>query len=173
MADSSINFDSFGDLDYSGLSDTGSGFTGSSTLQDVQLGSPLLLDSSYGPNDASSVTDAMNVPLISSTNVPNQIEAQQLAGTSDTPFGSMAQSTPTPNSAPPNNNTWAGLTALSKLGAGMASMFSQPTVTHSGAVPASATPAGAPLLGGGTSTTNTVILLVVVAALILLLARGE
>ena|SRR5271167_4455309 len=174
MGDSLPNFADIGTLEYTGLSDTAVGYSGSSTVQDVTLGSPVLLDSSYGPNDATAVTDFMQVPSIDSTSTQNTITTQQLAGTSDTPFGSMAQSTPTPNVSPPSASTWAGMAALSKLGAGMASLFSASSAKYSaGSQPVTATPAGGILPGGGASGTNTLILVIVVGALIVLLLREE
>jgi hypothetical protein len=195
MGDTIPNFD---DLSYTGLTDTGTGFSGSSTYQDVQLGSPIVLDTAYGPNSAS-VTDALNsVPTItsnvtssggltenapvetisSSDSVGNTITAQQLSGASDVPPGAIAgASTPTPNSSAPNQVTIAGLSALSKLGAAFATLFGQPAITHAGAAPNVQTPAGAVATastpGIAVSGTNTIILLIVVGALIALLAVGK
>ena len=170
MGDSLANFS---DLSYYGLTDTGTGFTGSSTMQDVQLGSPVLLDSSYGSNDASSVLDQLSVPYIDSTSTQNTVQAQQLSGVTDPPFLSSAQSTPTPNTAPPSPNVWAGLTALSKLGAGFANMFAQPAPTVAGAPRQMTTPAGAMLPPGAASGTLTVVAIVMIGALILLLLRED
>ena len=47
------------DVSYTGLTDTASAYTGSTTMQDVQLGAPLVLDTSYGGTDTS-VTDYLN-----------------------------------------------------------------------------------------------------------------
>lgn len=76
MADSIPNFD---DLSYSGILDTADGFSGSSTLQDVQLGSPLLLDTNI-PNSVS-VTDFMNVP----TTIDTSYSGELIPGGPDTP----------------------------------------------------------------------------------------
>jgi hypothetical protein len=195
MGDTIPNFD---DLSYTGLTDTGVGFTGSSTYQDVQLGSPLVLDTAYGPNTAS-VTDSLNsvptitsqvdasggltdrapVQTIASTVDGNTITAQQLSGASDTPpsVGAAANSTPTPNSSPPNQATIAGLSALSKLGSAFATLFGMPQTTHAGSTPSVVTMAGAPVTastpGIAVTGTNTIILLIVVGALIALLAVGD
>jgi len=183
MGDSILNFsDLEGDNQtYTGFVDTTSGFSGSSTLQDVQPGSPLQLDTSYGPS-AASVTDFVSVPTTTYDGsqlslTPNQTMAtQSLTGASDTPPSTAAQqgSSKTPNVAPPNNNTSMGLSALSKFGASMASLFAGPATQHA-AVPGqvTTTPGGATLVPGGSSGTTTLILLIVVGALIVLLARGE
>ena len=191
MSDSIPNFADFSDMSsdtgsdtglfdtgYTGLSDTGEGFTGSSTLQDVQLGSPLLLDSSYGPNTDVSTYDlsAMGGVMVEGVPIPSAsavAASQSLSGISNPPIGSQAQSTPTPNVAPPNSSSFAGLTALSKFGASIASIWAAPATTHAGAQPTTMTPAGGALTPGGASGTNTIILLVVVGALILLLLRAE
>jgi hypothetical protein len=181
MGDSILNFNDIGDPSYTGLSDTGFGFSGSSTLQDVTLGAPIPLDTSLGPS-TTAVTDFVGVQPITS-DLPNQISlspaAQALSGNSDpgfSPTGTNAQNpaaTPHPNAAPPNDNSAAGLTALSKFGASFASLFAGPAVTHQGAVAQQATIAGGPLPPGAMSGTTTIILIVVVGALILLLARGD
>ena len=63
MGDSILNFD---DLAYGGLSDTATGFTGSSTLQDVQAGAPIPLDASLGPTDTATPEDRKSTRLNSS-----------------------------------------------------------------------------------------------------------
>jgi hypothetical protein len=153
------------DTAYVGLSDTGTGFSGSSTLQDTSLGSPVLLDSSYGPQESVSVLDGM----ISD----DPVAAQSLSGISDTPIGSAAQSTPTPNVSQPSAATANGLSALSKLGASFATLFGGAPKTVVAAPASSVTPAGAALIPGAASGTTTLILLVVVGAMVILLLRGD
>jgi hypothetical protein len=179
MGDSILNFNDLGDLDYTGLSDTGAGYTGSSTLQDVQLGSPLLLDSTYGPSTAS-VTDGMNwldtpsTPVGSGTVLlPTSTPAtsQSLSGVSNPPFASSPQSTPTPGVGQMSASSAAGVTALSKFGASLASIFSGPATVVAPAKGQTQTIAGAAL--PATSSTTTVILLVVVVAMVVLLLRSE
>ena len=166
MSDSLPNFAEVDDLAYTGITDTGEGFTGSSTVQDVQLGSPILLDSSYGSNDQSSVVDFLNQPY-------DPFTSQSLSGISDTPVSNGGVSTPTPNVAQPNANTSAGLSSLAKLGSVFAQLWAAPTRYTAGAQPVVATPAGASLLGGGASGTNTLIVVIVIGALVFLLLRSE
>jgi hypothetical protein len=188
MGDSIPNFDDLSssteydtglfDTGYTGLSDTGEGFTGSSTLQEVQLGSPLLLDSSYGENTDVSVLDLDSMGGVSVTGVPIPPavmvgQSQSLSGISNPPIGSQTQSTPTPNVADPNASSFFGVSALSKFGASIASIWAAPATTHAGAQPTKMTPAGGALVPGGASGVNTIILVVVVGALILLLLRSE
>lgn len=189
----------FDDVSYFGLSDTGADFTGSSTLQDTTLGSPVQLDTTYGTGNAS-VTDAIdyvgdgsgsggstieyttnplgiypglsNVPLIDSQ-VPQNTIAQSLSGVSSPPFASASQSTPTPNVAPPSDSTAAGLSALSKFGASFATLFSSPSPTVQARGPIYTSPAGGAVTPGAASSTTMLITLVVIGALILLLLRED
>lgn len=190
MGDSILNFNDLGTDSYTGLSDTGFGYSGSSTFQDVQLGSPLVLDTSLG-SSATATTDFMGVQPITS-DVPNQIQLstatqnQILSGNSDPGFspayvgdtfnvGSLPpqnpQASPTTAAGPMSASSSAGLTALSKFGASFATLFAGPTVTRAAVPPTGTTVAGAAL--PAPSTTTTLILVVVVGALILLLIRGE
>jgi hypothetical protein len=161
MGDSLPTFD---DLQYTGLTDTADGFSGSSTLQDVQLGSPVLLDMTYGESNTAT-PDFITQPF-------DNFSAQSLSGISDPPFASAPQSSPTPTVTQPNADSWAGLTALSKFGAGVAGLFSAQPV-HAGARPVVMSPAGGALLPGAASGTSTLLLLVVVGALVILLLRSE
>jgi hypothetical protein len=188
MGDSILNFGDLTDTDsgtdtsiydtgYTGLNDTASGFSGSSTLQDVQLGSPVLLDSSYGANGSAAVTDLSAMGGVQVTGVPQPsgdliVASQSLSGVSNPPFGSAAQS-PAPNVTPPSATSSAGITALGKFGASLATLFAGPSQTTAAAKPVTSTISGASLVSGAASGTNTLILLIVVGALIALLARGE
>jgi hypothetical protein len=188
MGDSILNFSDMGSPEYTGLYDTGTGFSGSSTLQDVQLGSPVLLDTSlnntnFSTYDFASMTDSPSfvgpMPLngpeapVGTPNPAYAFASQSLAGTSDTPLGSSAQSSPTPMVAQPNAASGAALSALSKFGASIASLWTTPAKTVAGAQPVTQTPAGASLLPGGASGTNVILLVIMVGALIVLLARSE
>jgi hypothetical protein len=185
MGDSLLNFSDIGSPEYTGMYDTSSGFSGSSTLQDVQLGSPVLLDTSFGPSDTA-IPDLINQPsfgpqpLIGGETISNvppnpdyAFSSQSLAGTSDVPLGSSIASTPTPNVSPGNSQSMLGLTMLSKFGASIASLWSNPAPVHAGAQQRTTTPAGAYLPPGGVSGTNTLLLVIVVGALVLLLLRSE
>jgi hypothetical protein len=192
MGDSILNFSDLGSDEYVGLSDTASGFSGSSTFQDVQLGSPIPLDTSLGPS-ATATSDFMGVQPITS-DVPNQIQlstavsSQALSGNSDPGFSPTyvgdtfnvsslppqnTQASPTPNASAMNANSAAGISALSKFGASFAQLLAGPSTTHAGAVAQTTTAGGAPLQPGGTSSTTTLLLVVVVGALILLLLRSD
>jgi len=200
MGDSILNFSDLGSDEYVGLSDTASGFSGSSTFQDVQLGSPIPLDTSLGPS-ATATSDFMGVQPITS-DVPNQIQlstaasSQALSGNSDPGFspvtsnsdiynlpgltnpatelpGQNTQASPTPNASAMNANSATGISALSKFGASFAQLLAGPSTTHAGAVAQTTTAGGAPLQPGGTSSTTTLLLVVVVGALILLLLRSD
>lgn len=178
MGDSILNFNDLGDVEYTGLSDTGVGFTGSSTLQDVTLGSPVLLDSSYGPSTASVSDLATANPLVlpGQSGAPGQLSpqvAQSLSAVSNPPFASAPQSTPTPVVGQMSASSDAGLTALSKFGASLATLFAGPAKVVAPAQGQTTTVAGAALTPGAASSTTTVLLLIVVVAVIALLARGD
>jgi hypothetical protein len=200
MGDSILNFSDLGTDSYTGLSDTGSGYSGSSTFQDVQLGSPLVLDTGYGESTAA-VTDFVGVSPITS-DVTNGLlplpagsatAAQVLSGSSDPGFAPVSnsdiynlpgltnpatelpsqnpQASPTPAAAPPNNSSATALTALSKFGASFAQLMGGAPKTTAAAQNINVTTGGAALPPA--STTTTLILVIVVAAVILLLVKGE
>jgi hypothetical protein len=174
MEDSLLNFSDLSDTSYTGLTDTATGFTGSSTFQDVQLGAPLQLDTSLGPSDAS-VTDFLSPVQTTTYSMSPQDMAQSLTGASQTPpsTASMLASTSTPNQADMNSNSAAGLSALSKFGAGVASLFAGQPKTVSPARPVTASAAGGILPSTAISGSMTLVLVVVVGALILLLLRSD
>jgi hypothetical protein len=176
MGDSLYNFD---DLSYTGLTDTAAGFTGSSTVQDVQLGSPLVLDTQYldgplGPVSNVSTPDFLSSDLSTSDFfVP---AAQTLTGASDTPpsSASIAASTPTPVATPGSNLGTSALTGLSKFGSALAGLLGgQPKTVSATATPL-ITASGAQLPSAYTTSGSLVLVaVIVVGALILLLARGD
>lgn len=182
MSDSIPNFsdmDLMGDTSYSGLSDTAFDFSGSSTMQDVQLGSPLVLDTSYGV-PSTNVTDLMSpVPLMDDPDlgsVPTQLPTQSLTGASTTPPSpaSAAASTPTPNVGAPNSQTSTALTALSKFGASFATLMGgQPVQRTSSVAPQFVSQAGGQLPAIAGNGTATIILVIVLGALAFLLLRGD
>lgn len=177
--DSGFDFFNTGDSNsYSGYYDGVTAYSGSSTFQDVQLGSPLVLDTSYLDSVPNAGVTSVNDFL--STDYDNwdffTPQTQTLTGASDTPIGSADMSSPTPNTSTMGENSWNAVTALSKFGSSLASLFGgQPQAVSSmpyrGGTPL--TQAGAVPLSAAVSGSNTLLLLVVVAALGLLLLRGE
>ena len=185
--DPTVGFDpstGFGDLSgvpYTGIVDTGVGFTGSSTVQDVVLGSPLVLDSSVVvPQEAqnqASVTDLLPQVPTSTWNPTGAELSQMLSGVSETPpsaVGAAAQ-TNTPNAVPSSSATSSALMALGKFGSSLAGLFGQTQQRIQPMPNTGYTYAGANL--GGTAAYNsgpmTLIFVVVIGALIILLFRGD
>lgn len=169
MADSIPNYGDLADMGisdttYTGLTDTAESFTGSSTLQDVQLGSPVQLDTSYGLTDMS-VLDGLSITDPANT--------QNLAGTSDTPIGSASISSPTPNVTDMSSGSSLGLSALSKFGASLAGLFA-PNVSHVATPPQTSTPGGAAVTSNfAKSGSATLVFVILAGALMLLLLRSE
>lgn len=145
-----------------GLSDSVFSYSGSSTLQDVTVGSSsLALSTESGYNEDSSVYDFIDGQ--------DPASAQQLSGVSDPPFASAAVSSPTPNSSPFSNPLAFAQGALSKLGSSFAALFGNHTVTtQPGIVPATG-PGGAVTVPATAVTGQTTILLVMVAGAVILL----
>lgn len=184
MSSDPLNFGDLTGIDYTGLSDTGMGYTGSSTLQDVQLGSPLVLDTSgasLNPTSAPLGPENISVPDFLSTD-PGTIDfftpgTQALTGASDSPPSDASQvaSGSAGSISPASSGSSAALTGLSKFGASLAALFGGQPPSVRPASQGTLTPTGASL--GSTSAANnggmTLVLVVIVAALILLVARGE
>ena len=181
MGDSSYTdpfSDSYDPLVYTGLSDTGTGFTGSSTMQTVELGSPLQLSTANGLNDSTSVVD-LGLPTAPGSETglgSSPYQSLQLSGVSDPPFASSGLSTPTPSAAQPAPSTVNALSGLSKFGSVFATLFggtsaqvqahpSASTLVAPGIVP------GQPALN--VSGSSTLILVVIAFALILLVVKGD
>ena len=175
MGDSLYNFD---DLSYTGLTDTANSFTGSSTVQDVQLGSPLMLDTQYLDGPMGPVSNVATPDFLSAD--PSNIDffstgAQSLTGASETPPSawSMGMSTPTPNTSPGSDSGWAALNMLSKMGASLSGLMGGQPRTVAGQPSRSLTTAGAPLPPATMSGSMVLVMVIVAGALILLLARGD
>lgn len=174
--DMSVFSDSYDPLEYTGLTDTGVGFTGSSTVQgDIYLGSPLQLDTTGGITD-SSVID-MGLPTLPGStlggmgDLPPSVDMLNLSGVSDPPFSSAAQSTPNPNQSEFGLATSTALASLSKFGTSLASLIGGTTVrTSPSAQPINVLNTGAAPQGAPNGTTLS-ILLVVIVALILVVAK--
>lgn len=186
---------------YTGLSDTGLAYTGSTALEDdITVGSPTLLDSTYGndwdlssidlgipdtwpslgafgPTSADQVYQAVGSVSDSygANDVYDPYSSQSLSGISSPPFASAGQSTPTPNSAPQSSILSSALSSLSKLGTSFASILGGTTANvYTSAVPASTIQAGRPVSTTAVATgTSTLMLVVVVGALALLLLKGK
>lgn len=173
MGDSLYSVD---DLSYTGLTDTAEAYTGSTTMQDVQLGSPLMLDTSYLDTPG---VETGAVPDFLSTDLSNadffSPLSQGLAGTSETAPSttSAVAQTPTPNIAPASDNSWAALTGLSKFGSSLAGLLGGQPKTVSRMPTQSLTMAGAQIPSSTMSGSMVLVMVIVTGALILLLARGE
>jgi hypothetical protein len=164
---------------YFGLTDTGLGFTGSTTMQNVQLGAPIPLDTSLTNVPDASVTDLLpQVPTLTSSWVPTGADiGQSLSGASDVPPNSVAASaqTNTPNVTDASQNSANALGALGKLGSSLASLF--------GGAPRLATPTynrTATMAGGSLAPTAafnsgsfTLVTIIILGTLIFLLLRSE
>jgi hypothetical protein len=150
-----------------GLSDSVYSYSGSSTLQDVVVGSSsLALSTENGYNEDSSVYDFIDGE--------NPTAAQALAGQSDNPLGSPYQSTPTPMSVPPTTPIAWGLSALNKLGSSFGALFGNHTVTVSPGVVPKAGPQGAVTVPNtAVSGPTTILLILVVGAVIFLLVAAK
>lgn len=162
---------------YTGLTDTGAFFTGSSTLQDVQLGSPIVLDTSQMTVPDASVVDLLQQVPTETYNLTQAEMSQMLSGASDVPISatSAIASTPTPNSVPSSVFSANALSSLSKFGSGIAALFGgQPRVVSAApGATRSATGASLNSSAGYNNGSFTAVALIVFGVLILLLLRGE
>jgi hypothetical protein len=145
-----------------GLSDSVYTYSGSSTLQDVVPGSSsLALSTEDGYNEVTSVYDFIDGE--------NPTRAQQLSGVSDPPFASAANSTPRPNAAATSNPLSFGLSALSKLGSGFATLFGNHSTTTTPAYVPAQGPQGAYTVPNTAVSGQTVIIAIIVVATVLIL----
>lgn len=160
---------------YFGLVDTGVSFTGSTTMQDVQLGSPVPLDTSQSTVPDASVTDLLPQVPTSTWNPTGAEISQMLAGTSDTApsSASMIAGTPLPNVTPPNAIGASAISALGKFGSSLAGLFGQQPRIVSSAATMPTNVVGTPLstFSATNSGSFTMVLIIVFGALILLMLR--
>jgi hypothetical protein len=200
FGDSSSDLDSLdlSDVSYTGLDDTATSFSGSSTLAPPLLGSNLQLTT--GLNLTGTDTSILSAPqneqelTAGSAIFPSQVTSgsletgasfspasasnvypagnQAVAGTSDPAWTSDIYASPTPSAAPLSNAFASATQSLSKFGASVAQMFgAEPTTVIQ-------TQTAQPATAGSSATlpvsgTKTVVLVIAVAALILLLAKSK
>lgn len=165
---------------YTGLTDTAIDFSGSTTLQDVQLGSPLVLDPSaqvYVTQPDAAVTDLLPTVPTTTYNPTASDMAQMLAGTSDTPPNAVAASasSTTPNVAPPSAGAFNALNALSKFGSGLASLFGGQPKTISPIPNRMSLPTGTSIYStaGYNSGPLSLTTIIIIGVLVLLLLRSD
>jgi hypothetical protein len=204
FGDSSDDLSSFGlsDVSYTGLDDTATSYSGSSTLQGTILGSPLPLSISAPliqvPTTVDSFYAGQTIPLNNPSTGPtgealyNGLNAdgsvdtswigagtgvptaasQAMTGASETGFGNMGTSSPYPGAVPIDGSLSAAMSSLTKFGAGFAQLFAGPP-TSTVVVAGSAQPNTSGVAAPKTINGQMVVILVIVAgALILLLAKG-
>jgi hypothetical protein len=163
------------DVEYTGLTDTAVGFTGSTTLDSsVDPGSPLPLV--IGPNR--NMTGNQQRRVMATYDLwdnPSSVDTLQLSGVSDPPFASAMASTPKPYAAPRTVSMFNAFSAQSKFGSTVATLLGNHPKTIVGSPSQLAgnqsrvlTHTPASLTGG-----NTVVLAVIVFAMALLLWRAE
>jgi hypothetical protein len=162
---------------YFGLVDTGLGFTGSSTMQDVQLGSPVPLDTATSAPYSASVTDLLPQVPTTTYNPTLADMSQMLSGASDVPPNNVAATfqTNTPNVTDVNSLSSAAISGLSKFGSALASLFGgaprqQIPIGSRGYAYSGASLAPTSAVNSGSFTLATVI---IITALIFLLLRSE
>ena len=164
------------DVEYTGLTDTAVGFTGSSTLDSsVDPGSPLPLVIAAHRNAPGASSRRLSVSTYDLWDNPNSMASLQLSGVSDPPFASQGQSTPRPYAAPPAETMDNALHGMSKFGYGIAALL--------GNHPKTVSPAPSQLHGNemrvlthtppSLTGSSTIILVVVVFTVALLLWRSE
>lgn len=161
------------DVEYTGLSDTAVGFTGSSTLdQSVDPGSTLALVTSSVPRQTA---NNFNTSTYDLWNNENPQASLMLSGVSDPPFASASLSTPLPAAVQPGGSIHNALKAQSKYGSGISTLLGNhpttidpaaPSVAHGPRIKAVTVPS----VPSGHLTVATV---VIVAAIVLLLLNGS
>jgi hypothetical protein len=168
------------DSEYTGLTDTAVGYTGSTTLDSgVDPGSSLLLVAGPNRNDSANLTSRNNPALFTKGTAdlwdnddPNA--ALAFSGVSDPPFASLRQSSPRPYAAPATTAASNAFMGQSKWGSAMATLLgSHPTTVASA-------PSTLPAAQGVITTdppalsgTMTIVVLALVIGLIALLAPVE
>jgi hypothetical protein len=200
FGDDSSDLSSFdlSDVSYTGLDDTASSFTGSSTLSPPLAGSPLQLSTglNLGGSSPSLLDPAQNEQELTAGSAifPSQVQSNSLetgasfapsSASAVTPSGNLAVSgnsdpawtsddyaTPYPSASPLSTSMSSAVGSLSKFGAGIAQMFGAEILetpqTQTAQPNTAGTSATLPV-----SSTKTVILVIAVAALILLLAKSK
>jgi hypothetical protein len=158
------------DIEYTGLSDTAEGFSGSTTFdRNVMAGSPLQL---AGISSDSTVDQISTFHVADFCNGQNPHEALNLSGVSDPPFLSAGNSTPNPNAVPVGQSSFNAFGMLAKFGSGFATLMGNHPETIS--AEQGGNPAGAVMPQHVTATgTQTIIVVAVVGALFFLLLKSR
>ena len=118
------------DVEYTGLTDTATGFTGSSTLDSsVDPGSPLQLVLSSNRNAAGSPDNQFYVSTYDLWDNPSSSASLQLSGVSDPPFASAGLSTPFPAAQEPDASISNAFDGQGKFGSGIATLLGNHPVT--------------------------------------------
>jgi hypothetical protein len=120
------------DTTYTGLRDTATGFSGSSTLDSsVEIGSPLQLVMSHDRNAPGSPDSRFTVSTYDLWDNPNASDSLALSGVSDPPFASAGLSTPFPLAVQPGQTINNALQGQSKFGSGLATLMGKHPITQS------------------------------------------
>jgi len=158
----------FDPMEYTGLVDTASSFSGPSTLDNVMPGSPLQLDTSLDPVGQT----IFSTYDLWGTNSPGA--SLSLSGVSDPPFASAHLSTPTPGGSSTSAPTASAINALSKFGATFATLLgNHPATVYPTYAPASQIAIRQPATGAVSGTSLTLLLIVAAAAFLILSRGGE
>jgi hypothetical protein len=163
------------DVEYTGLYDTATGFSGSSTLDSsVDPGSPLPLVVASKRNQPVAI-GSPNDPAMFTTSTydlwdNNQPSAAlQLSGVSDPPFLSAEQSTPVPGAAPFSTSAANAFYGHSKFGSAFSILLGNHPQTVK-PIPSSLPSASKVLTHAHVpSGTQTAVMVIIVVALVLLL----
>ena len=164
------------DVEYTGLTDTAVGYTGSSTLDSsVDPGSPLPLVIGSNRNAPGSSRRQLTMGTADLWDSPSSPASLQLSGVSDPPFASQGESTPQPYAAPQTETMYNAFHGAAKFGSAIATLL--------GNHPQTVAPAPSRLHGNqmGVLThtppsltgSSTIIVAVIALALALLLWRAE
>lgn len=159
------------DVEYTGLTDTAVGFSGSSTLDSsVDIGSALPLVTASGRNQPVSIGSKQDPATFTTStydlwDMASPSAAYQLSGVSDPPFASANESTPFPNQARLSQSATNAVSGQSKFGSAIATLMGNHSVTQTAAP--STLPAAGPVLSHAVPVTGsqTAIIVVLVIAL--------
>lgn len=164
------------DVEYTGLTDSTVGYSGSTTIDSsVDPGSPLpLILNSHRNAGIGSAHNRFTMGTADLWDNPSSSASLMLSGVADPPFASAEQSTPFPNAQQPGPSTSNAFTSFAKFGSSLSILL--------GNHPQVSSPTPSQLHGGRervltqpryTSGTATAITVIVVVALALLLMGGN
>jgi hypothetical protein len=164
------------DVEYTGLTDTAVGFTGSSTLDSsVDPGSPLpLVIPSHRNAGVGYPVNKFTQGTSELWDHPDSMASLMFSGVSDPPFASAALSTPTPNATAVHGSTFNAFQGMSKFGFAPAALLGNHPETLAAAPSTVSGPvAGAVVTPHVPSGHMTLAIVVVVVAFAALLLHGE